>query len=189
MARDIVHLHSWLGLVMLSGLIGGCAAVDEKRELSTVPVVDLARYAGTWYEIARLPVWFQRHCVRSKVVYAMRADGSLAVHHECVTASHEVETADGIATVVDSRTKARLDVRFDNWFARLFGSSRMGNYWILDLDADYRTAVVGTPDRRHLWILAREPQIAEARFLGLVDVGRRFGYPVDRLIRDRYSGL
>jgi apolipoprotein D and lipocalin family protein len=109
----------------------------------------------------------------------------MGVHNECATVSGEVEATDGVALVVDTKTNARLTVVFGNWFARLFGSSREGNYWILDLDADYRTAIVGTPDRRHLWILARAPQLDEANYQRLVEVGRRFGYPVDELVRDR----
>ena len=113
----------------------------------------------------------------------------MGVHNECTTESGAIEMADGVAVVVDAKTNARLHVVFDNWFARLFGPSRQGNYWILDLDSAYRTAVVGTPDRRYLWILAREPQLEDARYHRFVEVGRRFGYPVDALIRDRRPGL
>ncbi len=78
-------------------------------------------------------------------------------------------------------------VVFDNWFARLVGSSREGNYWILDLDSEYNTALVGTPDRRYLWILARVPRIDDNSYQKLVQLARGFGYPVERLIRDRRS--
>ena len=178
-------MNIWLMLVLLSGLLGGCAGMDSRGELPTVASVDLARYAGTWYEIARLPMWFQRHCVDSKAVYAVRPDGRVGVHNECVTDDGGLATADGVATVVDTKTNARLMVVFDNWFARLFGSSREGNYWILDLDPEYRTVLVGTPDRRYLWMLARAPQIDEATYRKLVHLTRGFGYPVEQLIRDR----
>jgi apolipoprotein D and lipocalin family protein len=147
--------------------------------------VDLSRYAGTWYEIARLPMWFQRHCVDSKAMYSSRPDGAVGVHNECVTDTGKVEQAEGVATVVDARTNAKLTVVFDNWFAQLFGSSRDGNYWILDLDPEYRTAMVGTPDRRFLWILSRTPQLDEATYRRLVERARQFGYPVTDLIRAR----
>jgi hypothetical protein len=99
--------------------------------------VDLSRYVGTWYEIARLPMWFQRHCVDSKAIYSSRSDGAIGVHNECVTDTGKVEQAEGVATVIDAKTNARLTVVFDNWFARLFGSSREGNYWVLDLDPEF----------------------------------------------------
>ena len=181
-------MNIWLILALLSGLLGGCAGIDSRGELPTVASVDLARYAGTWHEIARLPMWFQRHCVDSKAVYTVRSDGRVGVHNECVTDDGGLAEADGVATVVDTKTNARLMVVFDNWFARLFGSSREGNYWILDLDPEYRTVLVGTPDRRYLWILARAPQIDDATYRKLVHLARGFGYPVEQLIRDRRPG-
>jgi apolipoprotein D and lipocalin family protein len=186
--RTNAYRQIWISLAMLGGLFGGCAGIDSRGELPTVASVDLARYAGTWYEIARLPMWFQRHCVDSKAVYAVRSDGRVGVHNECVTDDGGLATADGVATVVDTKTNARLMVVFDNWFARLFGSSREGNYWILDLDPEYRTALVGTPDRRYLWILARAPQIDDATYRKLVHLARGFGYPVESLIRDQRPG-
>jgi apolipoprotein D and lipocalin family protein len=102
-----------------------------------------------------------------------------------VTDDGGLAMADGVATVVDVKTNARLMVVFDNWFARLFGSSREGNYWILDLDPEYRTALVGTPDRRYLWILARAPLIDDGTYQKLVQLARGFGYPVEQLICDR----
>lgn len=172
-------------MVVLCLMLGACAGVDSRGALQTVASVDLSRYAGTWYEIARLPMWFQRHCVDSKAVYSIRPDGAVGVHNECMTDTGGVEQAEGVATVVDPKTNARLAVRFDNWFARLFGSSRDGNYWILDLDVDYRTAIVGTPDRQFLWILSRTPQLDEATYSGLVERAQQLGYPVSDLITAR----
>ncbi len=163
-----------------------CAGMDSQETLTTVPSVDLSRYAGTWYELARLPMWFQRHCMASKAVYTARPDGTLDVHNECMTDKGETQEAEGVATVVDPSTNARLRVVFDNWFARLVGGSREGNYWILDLDPEYRTAIVGTPDRRYLWILSRTPQVAEGVYRRLVDRAQQLGFPVSDLIQDRH---
>ncbi|MBC7837745.1 MAG: lipocalin family protein [Nitrospiraceae bacterium] len=180
-----VGLH--LALAVLCFTLGACAGVDPKGDLSTVASVDLSRYAGTWYEIARLPMWFQRHCVDSKAIYSSRPDGLVGVHNECVTESGGVEQVEGVASVVDPKTNARLTVVFDNWFARLFGSSREGNYWILDLDPEYRTAMVGTPDRRYLWILSRIPQLEDSTYQRLVERARQLGYLVSDLIKARRS--
>ena len=180
-----VGLH--LALAVLCFTLGACAGVVPKGDLSTVASVDLLRYAGTWYEIARLPMWFQRHCVDSKAIYSSRPDGLVGVHNECVTESGGVEQVEGVASVVDPKTNARLTVVFDNWFARLFGSSREGNYWIFDLDPEYRTAMVGTPDRRYLWILSRVPHLDEATYRRLVERARQLGYPVSDLIKARRS--
>jgi len=170
-------------LMILFFTLGACAGVDSKGDLQTVASVDLSRYTGTWYEIARLPMWFQRHCVDSKAIYSSRPDGAVGVRNECVTDTGGVERAEGVATVVDAKTNARLTVVFDNWFARLFGSSREGNYWILDLDQEYQTAMVGTPDRRFLWILSRTPQLDEATYRRLVERAQQLEYPVSDLIK------
>ena len=107
------------------------------------------------------------------------------MHNECVTMSGVVEQVEGVATVVDAKTNARLTVVFDNWIARLFGSARDGNYWILDLDQEYRTAIVGTPDRRYRWILSRTPQMDEATYRRLAERAQQLGYPVADLIKAR----
>jgi apolipoprotein D and lipocalin family protein len=174
-----------VGIALLLYLISACAGIETKAVLPVVPSVDLDRYAGTWYEIARLPMWFQRHCVDSKATYTSRSDGTIGVRNECVTDDGGTATAEGTATVVDTKTNARLKVIFDNWFARLFGSFEDSNYWILDLDAEYHTALVGTPDRRYLWILARSSQIDSTTYERLVLIGRELGYPMDELIRDQ----
>lgn len=170
------------GMIAIYLVLSACAGMESAAPLPTATSVDLARYAGTWYEIARLPMWFQRHCVDSKAIYATRPNGAVGVHNECVTENGGLDQIDGVATVVDPKTNARLTVVFDNFFARLFGSSREGNYWILDLDPDYRTSVVGTPDRRFLWILSRTPHIDDATYQRLVERARQLGFPVSNLI-------
>lgn len=184
-ADSWIRLRVRRAVLALCLTVTACAGVEPKDTLPTVPSVDLVRYAGTWHEIARLPMWFQRHCVDSKAIYTSRPDGRIGVHNECVTDSGGVDQAEGLATVTDLQTNARLTVVFDNFFARLFGSSREGNYWILALDPEYRTAMVGTPDRRFLWILSRAPQLEEATYQRLVEQAQRFGFPTADLIRTR----
>lgn len=163
--------------------IVSCAGIKPKQPLPTVPSVDLTRYAGTWHEIARLPMWFQRHCVHSTATYTIRQDGTITVHNECRTDSGTVDQADGVATVVDGAGSAKLMVTFDNFFARLVGPSREGNYWIIDLDPDYTVAMVGTPDRRYLWILSRTRPLDEALYRRLAAKAQQLGFPVSDLIK------
>lgn len=160
-----------------------CVGIEPKQPLPTVATVDLTRYTGTWHEIARLPMWFQRHCVHSTAIYAIRQDGKISVHNECLTNRNTVDHADGVATVVDSTSNARLMVTFDNFFARLVGPSREGNYWIVHLDSNYTIAMIGTPDRRYLWILSRTRQLDEAIYGQLVTKAQQLGFPVSDLIK------
>ncbi len=184
----------WLFLCGLIFLIcGGCAWISsesEKPPLQTVPYVDLTRYAGTWYEIARLPMWFQRDCVTSQAIYTPLLTGNIKVKNQCVTNSGEQKEAQGLATVVDTNTNAKLYVVFDNWIAKLFSgwgfASTRGNYWILHLDPDYQTAMVGTPDREYLWILSRTPTLDQATYEHLDGLGKQLGFPTANLIRDSH---
>lgn len=182
-ANRYANMRTLVAAMALCLGLSACAGVSHKDTLPTVASVDLARYAGTWHEIARLPMWFQRHCVDSKATYTVRNDGAIGVHNACTTDSGGHDEIDGVATVVDPSTNARLRVVFDNFFARLFGSSREGNYWILALDSDYQTAMVGTPDRRYLWILSRSRQLNETTYQRLVEQAQQFGFPVSDLIR------
>jgi apolipoprotein D and lipocalin family protein len=174
---------SLLILSSLAFIITSCGGIEPKQPLRTVASVDLTRYAGTWYEIARLPMWFQRYCVDSKATYTIRQDGRIGVHNECLTDSGTVDQVDGVATVVDTTSNARLMVTFDNFFARLVGPSREGNYWIIDLSPDYTVAMIGTPDRRYLWILARTRQTDDALYQQHVTKAQQLGFPVSDLIK------
>ena len=182
--ESTVRIVSLLILTSCSLIIAtSCVRIEPKQSLQTVSSVDLSRYAGTWYEIARLPMWFQRHCIDSRAAYTIRQDGTVGVHNECLTDRGTVDQADGVATVVDRTSNAKLMVTFDNFFARLVGPSREGNYWILELDPDYTVAMVGTPDRRYLWILSRTPQLDDAIYQQLMANAQRFGFPVADLIK------
>jgi apolipoprotein D and lipocalin family protein len=128
-------------------------------------------------------MWFQRHCIDSKTTYTLRPDGKIGVHNECMTDRGKLDQADGLARVVDTNTNARLAITFDNFFARLVGPSKEGNYWILDLDQDYQTALVGTPDRRYLWILSRSPRLDDSTYRQVVAKAQRLGFLVSELIR------
>jgi apolipoprotein D and lipocalin family protein len=184
----------WLSLFVFTFLIcGGCASISsesEKPPLQTVPYVDLTRYAGTWYEIARLPMWFQRDCVASQARYTPLLTGNIKVKNQCVTKSGDQKEAQGLATVVDSNTNAKLYVVFDNWLAKLFSgwgsASSIGNYWILHLDPTYQTAMVGTPDREYLWILSRTPTLDQGTYEQLVSLGKQMGFPTANLIRNSH---
>ncbi len=159
-------------------LVGGRHPVAP---LPTVPSVDLARYAGTWHEIARLPNLFQASCDRSWARYEPRADGSLAITNACVTRRGRCRQAVGSAEPVLCSGNARLRVRFSG-LASLVPVPRAGNYWIIALDDDYRWAMVGTPDRRFLWILSRDTCLEPRVYAGLVSQARDLGFAVDRLI-------
>lgn len=170
-------------LVALGSLF--LAACGDQKPLAVVDHVDLQRYTGTWYEIARLPQWFQRGCYDSKAEYHLMDDGRLAVTNTCLKQRGGDARAEGVARVVDHRTNARLKVRFHNWFSNLLPRLTEGDYWIIDLGGNYETAMVGAPNRKYLWILARTPQLPDDEYRALVDKAAGLGFPVKDLLRNR----
>ncbi|MFO0755071.1 MAG: lipocalin family protein [Byssovorax sp.] len=178
-----MRLLRLLPIAALFVLLGatGCAPSTTKRlnlpPLQTVARVDLPRYAGTWYEIASFPQSFQRGCTGTTAQYALRDDGEIDVLNRCRLGSldGEQKEAHGRARLPDARDTAKLEVSFFRPF--------WGDYWIIDLDPDYRYAVVGHPGRDYLWILSREPTMAEATYDAIVSRIAAKGYEVDRLQR------
>ena len=139
-----------------------------------VPSVDLNRYVGGWYEIARIPNRFQRQCARHTIAqYGLRPDGRLSVLNQCIKRSGNVDQATGVATVVDPVSRARLKVSL---VSVLGWRPFWGDYWVIGLDHDYRWAVVGSPDRRYGWVLARSPQLDDTSMASIRELLERQGY-------------
>jgi apolipoprotein D and lipocalin family protein len=157
-------------------------AVNGQAPLETVPRVDLDRYQGKWYEVARLPNRFQSDCAGATAEYGLREDGKVSVLNTCYTKEGGVRSIRGSAKPVDE-TNARLVVRFDGLFFKLFSWLIKANYWVIELDPDYRYAVVGTPDRKYLWLLSREPRMDEALYESLRAKAEAHGFDVSRILR------
>ena len=127
--------------------------------VQTIASLDVPRYLGTWYEIAKFPNWFQKKCVSdTKAVYSLKADGNLQVLNSCKTGSGENSLAQGTAKQVGAKDSSKLEVRFaPDWLS--FLPMVWGDYWVIDLDSQYQVAAVSDPKREYLWVLSRTPQI------------------------------
>ena len=150
-------------------------AAESKPPLRTVTHVDLARYTGTWYEIASYPQKFQKGCTATTAVYTLREDGKIEVVNRCNRDSLDGrETiARGKAKVVDRESNAKLKVSFFWPF--------WGDYWIIDLDPEYRWAVVGNPSRKYLWILSRTRSMDPQVYAQILERITAQGYDVGKL--------
>jgi apolipoprotein D and lipocalin family protein len=148
----------------------------------TVESVDLQRYQGTWYEQARLPMFFQRNCAQSEAHYELRNDGTLGVTNRCRTYDGDMQQVQGQAMVQVPGETNKLWVRFDNWFSRLAPGLTKGEYWVLYLDDDYQSALVGNPNRKYLWILTRDEKISAQSRAILLEEARMRGYDTSELI-------
>lgn len=153
--------------------------------LATRPV-DLPRYMGRWYEIARLPAVFEATCAGQPVAWyaALPVEGGRApavrVVNRCLTRTGRMREARGVARVVEHSGGARLKVSFMPPALRWLPGT-WADYWILHVAEDYSEALVGEPGRRHLWILSRTPEMAPARLQALVERARGFGFDVTPL--------
>jgi apolipoprotein D and lipocalin family protein len=148
----------------------------------TVERVDLERYQGTWYELARLPMFFQRHCAQSEARYVLLSNEQVEVSNRCRTRAGHWQQAKGEAVPQVAGKTDKLWLRFDNWFSSLLPGVSRGQYWVLYLDDEYQTALVGHPNRDYLWLLARSPEVAPALRDKLLEVARKQGYDTTRLI-------
>lgn len=165
-------------LLCVALLLAGCAAApaDPPR---TVARVDLPRYLGTWYEIARLPMFAQDNaktvCEDTTATYTLRADGRIAVLNRCLNVldGDAPRAATGQAYAVPGSEGTKLRVSF---FWPFFG-----DYWVIGLDPEYRWAVVGEPRRRYLWVLARTPAMTDADWAQAEAIARREGYALENL--------
>lgn len=150
-------------------------AVHGKPPLQVVDRVDLERYLGTWYEIASYPAWFAKNCTGVTAEYTRRDESTIRVVNRCFKGhlDGKLKEAKGRARVVDTESNAKLKVSFFGPF--------WGDYWILDLDPEYRWAVVGEPKRKYLWILSRTPQMDRKVLDGILTRLPEKGYDTDRL--------
>lgn len=161
-------------------LVAATAAVRKYSAtyppLDTVPEVDLDRYQGRWYEIARLPQRFEKgcHCVFAE--YTKHPKGHVEVYNYCRKGGPggKEKTAKGKAFPVGGSHNSKLKVQFF-WPFR-------GDYWVLELDPDYRHVLVGSPDRESLWVLSRTPKLDEAIYKRLVQAALQRGFPVEKLL-------
>ena len=171
----------FIGIIALAlSVMGGCKYMGTGQSLppETVSHVDLKRYMGVWYEIARYPNRFQKGCIGSRATYTLLKGGEVSVLNECYEGSFSgrLRSAKGKAWVVDKETNAKLKVSFFWLFA--------GDYWIIDLDDEYSYVVVGHPKRKYLWILSRTKTMENDAYEGIL---RRLGdihhYDTSKLIR------
>ncbi|MCI2398051.1 lipocalin family protein [Aliiroseovarius subalbicans] len=165
-----------IALLVLPASAQAASYRDKSVPITVSPNLDLTRYLGKWYEIARFPNRFEKGCVGVTAEYAMRSDGKVRVLNTCRkgTMDGEVQQAEGQAKVV---APGKLSVTFVPWlpFAK-------GDYWVLYVDDAHSLAVVGEPKGRTGWILARDPAISTTAYDTALQVLIRNGYDTSKLL-------
>lgn len=166
-------------------------ATRQESQLLTHPNLDLRRYAGLWYEYARLPNGYQVDCTGEVTAnYSFQEDGSLQVHFRCTNPECEILSAD--AEMRPSRNNepidnAKLEIRFSSdWLSA--PSSVWRDHWVLYVDADYQHAMIGTPDRRCLWLLGRDRVPNRQALQHMLRYAAQLGFSVNRVLRTGETG-
>lgn len=181
--KRLVLISCAAAAALAAALMAGCAhSGSSDLQPHTAGDVDLKRYQGTWYEIARLPMFFQRNCAQSEAHYSLKPDGNVGVVNRCRTAAGEWHEATGTASPQVPGQTDKLWVVFDNWFSRLLPGVAKGDYWVLNVGDGYKTAVVGNPDRKYLWLLARTPTVSDKVRDEMLAKAQQQGYDTTRLI-------
>jgi apolipoprotein D and lipocalin family protein len=168
------------------GALAGIALVAYMRRKDTyapLPVaqyVDLDKYAGKWYEIARMPAPFEKECYATTATYTVNKDGTVHVLNTCHKQSTQgrLKKATAKAYVVDPVSNAKLKVQFFWPFT--------GDYWILDIGDQYEYAVVGEPSRKYLWVLSRTPDLDKHILNGILEKAKAQGFNTSKLIHTRH---
>jgi len=187
-------LQSWAPLILpvisplldrrvarMLALVGLPVVVPALQPLPTVEALDLERYAGRWYEIARLPTRYERKCARDVTAdYAADGNGGLLVRNRCVQEDGHLREAVGRARLPDARLPGELEVSFAppplQWLPPAWG-----DYWVLFVDDAYTVSLVGAPDRKTLWVLSRTPTLGASELEALKALAERHGFDTSRL--------
>ena len=158
-------------LALCTLLLLGCNSKNYPP-LATVPKVDIDKYLGTWYEIARYEHSFEVGCSNVSATYSLREDGKIKVLNRCLK-NGKVSEAIGKAYAVDE-SNGKLKVSFFGPF--------YGNYWIIMLDEAYSYAVIGDPSREYFWILSRTAKMDKAKLDSILEKLPSLGYDTTKLI-------
>ncbi len=183
-----VHVHTeamkkHILLCALAATLASGAAVAQSGNAALQPIasLDVARYVGTWYEIAKYPNSFQNKCARNtRADYQANPDGTLQVRNRCVMSDGQTTEALGAARQEGPADSPRLKVRFaPAWLS--FLPMVWGNYWVIDLDPQYQLVAVSEPEREYLWVLSRTPKVEPAAYQALLGRLAQQGFDLKRL--------
>jgi apolipoprotein D and lipocalin family protein len=153
------------------------------QTLPTADYVDVGRYVGKWYAISSLPQFFTRKCVGQTADYGIINEQTISVVNTCLKGKGTT-TIKGEAVVTNAATNAELIVTFDNFFTRLFRVK--GDYTIIKLDADYRYVLIGSKDRKSLWIMSRQTEMPADVLAQYLKYAQELNFKVDKMVLSKF---
>jgi apolipoprotein D and lipocalin family protein len=163
-----------LALLMTSVVYAG-----NRTNVATTTKIDINKYVGTWYAISALPQRFTKNCVAQTAEYAVLSETRISVKNTCLRDHKKSKLIFGYAYVTNKVTNSELIVRFNTWWARLFGVK--GDYNIVKIDPNYEYVIIGGNDRKSLWIMSRRPSMDEQTYNEYVEYAKKLGFAVEKL--------
>jgi len=170
-----------IGIIL--SFLTSCKTQENMIDKTVVKELDIEKYLGTWYEIARYDHSFERGLVGVTANYSMRDDGKIKVVNSGYKGSLEGKFSEAIgkAKIPNSENPAKLKVSFFWIF--------YGDYFVLELDKDYQWAVIGSSSDKYLWILSRSPQMEKDLYNKLLENLTKRGYDISKLIKVTQKGI
>jgi apolipoprotein D and lipocalin family protein len=158
-----------------------------QQEVKAVDQLDLNKYLGQWHEVARKPLTFQKDCAYNVTAnYSLNAKGNVNVDNRCYKANGSMKQSMAEAYVQNAPANSKLKVSFLPKAIRWIPVAR-GDYWVLKIDQDYQTALVGEPNKKYLWVLSREPQPNKAIVQEYLNYAQSIGYDLSDVIYTPYK--
>ena len=179
----------WGFVISLFGLLVLFSHVTyaEDKKLPVVSHVELDKYLGLWYEVARKPLYFQRDCVGNVTArYTLNENGNVSVTNRCLSKDGQLQQSIGEAFVQNAPFNTKLKVSFLPEAIRWLSVAR-GDYWILKIDDDYQTVLVGEPRRKYMWVLSRSAQPDQAVVNEYLEYAKSVGYNLTDLIHTKQT--
>lgn len=162
------------------------AQINPSAEPKAVDAIDVQKYAGRWYEVARLPMYFQRNCASDvQAKYSLNSDKTIKVRNQCMNKEGKLDVSEGVA-YPQNDGNSQLKVSFLPKGLRWVPFSKR-DYWVLRVDEDYQVALVGGPSHRYLWLLSRTPDMDEAVIEDYLNTAKAQGYDLSKLIRTKHT--
>lgn len=176
-----------LGGAVLIGLGAATMAYAKDQPLKTVEKVEVDRYLGVWYEVARKPLYFQNKCDRNvSATYTLNENGNVNVDNRCYSKDGKLNQSVGEAFIQNAPYNSKLKVSFLPSAIRWLPFGR-GDYWILKIDEDYQTVLVGEPGRKYMWVLSRNSQPNETVVKEYLDYAKSVGYDLADVIKTKQT--
>ena len=153
--------------------------------LQAVEKIELNKYLGTWHEVARKPLYFQRKCDSNVTAnYSLNKNGNIKVDNSCYTKDGKFKQTIGEAFVQNAPSNSKLKVSFLPKIIRWLPVGR-GDYWVLKIDENYETVLVGEPDKKYMWILSRSQQPQPEVVQEYLNYAESIGYDLSDVIKTK----